>query len=613
MSATYSTDPMTSAMLEASAIAVSIDVINDTAKQPLIYVGVTGTLKVTLTNSGPAIPLQPGDTPSILTIFLPRYVTPDEVRAMRIDLPSWTFAVAASGGSLTLTYAGSGPGTWVGNLVFEITNVTVAGQPTEGTFQVNSRRMTGAPSMLTQPLPLVKAAKPGNASLAEVLQVALDSRGTVYVSSALDPLANRLFMNVKNIGADALYTGSGMPTGAQITVEFCYGATSGAIAPATPEERSEKPLGSAWNIVGGISEDQTEGWRVTPAQNSDPLPIWRLTPIPTNKNLIGTGARSNVTFDFTKIVSLTAVGHTQMIVTFTGFRKSDMTIYDDLVIVLDVVKENPPTNRGVLDFFGTGMPVLPVATSTTPIDIPLRWAMAYVNQIDLITNFPGLDLYSKTYAKPPATPQALDYDSCKLTIPGTSESRTVFATLQARDAAGAYLNSLQYAVYLQMMVFVDPRDGTNYPIALIRNKFWMTKNLDYKKDPESKIYNDYEPNEPIYGRLYSSSSQSVRTPPDGWRVPTLEDWQELFAYFGGGKSAYVALMATGTGKFAATLGGRFAPSCGSSAFNDLTLVGYYHLAGESTWARFSRPDETVYLAGTVPAGAMYSLRYVKNV
>jgi hypothetical protein len=72
-------------------------------------------------------------------------------------------------------------------------------------------------------------------------------------------------------------------------------------------------------------------------------------------------------------------------------------------------------------------------------------------------------------------------------------------------------------------------------------------------------------------------------------------------------------MATGTDKFAATLGGRFAPSDVMSQFKDLTFVGYYHLTGASTWARFSEPDQTVYLAGSVPADAKYSLRYVKDV
>ena len=87
---------------------------------------------------------------------------------MHIDLPSWTFSVAPNASSRTLTYAGPDPGTWVGNLKFDITKVSVAGQPADGTFQVNSRYMPGAPAMLTQPLALVNAAKPGNASLAEV-------------------------------------------------------------------------------------------------------------------------------------------------------------------------------------------------------------------------------------------------------------------------------------------------------------------------------------------------------------------------------------------------------------------------------------------------------------
>ena len=127
---------------------------------------------------------------------------------------------------------------------------------------------------------------------AEVLQVSLDSRGTVYVSTVLDPLANRLFMNVKNIGPEPLYTGPALPSGAEIAVRVLLRRNVRRRLLRRARRPAHKPLGSAWNIEASIKQDQTrEGWRVTPAETDDPFPIWRMVPTSTNRNLLGVGAR----------------------------------------------------------------------------------------------------------------------------------------------------------------------------------------------------------------------------------------------------------------------------------------------------------------------------------
>ena len=47
-----------------------------------------------------------------------------------------------------------------------------------------------------------------------------------------------------------------------------------------------------------------------------------------------------------------------MTVTFTGFKKTATTKYDDMVVVVDIVKLPPPLNRGLLDFYGLDSPII---------------------------------------------------------------------------------------------------------------------------------------------------------------------------------------------------------------------------------------------------------------
>ncbi len=86
--------------------------------------------------------------------------------------------------------------------------------------------------------------------------------------------------------------------------------------------------------------------------------------------------------------------------------------------------------------------------------------------------------------------------------------------------------------------WTDPRDGTEYGWVRYGDTEWMTSNLKFKVD-SSYIYQDYnarddeesEENLEKYGRLYSYRS-ALKACPDGWRIPTDEDWQKLEQYLG---------------------------------------------------------------------------------
>ena len=111
-------------------------------------------------------------------------------------------------------------------------------------------------------------------------------------------------------------------------------------------------------------------------------------------------------------------------------------------------------------------------------------------------------------------------------------------------------------------------DGNKYKTVKIDNQVWMAENLKvthYRNgDPISNItinrnweklktgaycnYNNDEKYVPVYGRLYNwYAVNDVRgLAPEGWHVPTDEEWHTLVDYLGGNLIAGDKLKETGT-------------------------------------------------------------------
>lgn len=79
----------------------------------------------------------------------------------------------------------------------------------------------------------------------------------------------------------------------------------------------------------------------------------------------------------------------------------------------------------------------------------------------------------------------------------------------------------------------DARDGKSYKTVEIGGKTWMAENLNFSRSTDGSVvlnstfcYDDVPANCEKYGRLYQEDD-AAKACPDGWRIPTDEEWSAL--------------------------------------------------------------------------------------
>jgi len=92
--------------------------------------------------------------------------------------------------------------------------------------------------------------------------------------------------------------------------------------------------------------------------------------------------------------------------------------------------------------------------------------------------------------------------------------------------------------------FTDARDNHQYSWVKIGSQIWMAENLNYSGS-SSWVYDNNSSNADIYGRLYDWET-ACEVCPDGWHLPSNNEWIELTDFLGGDYVAGGTLKETGT-------------------------------------------------------------------
>lgn len=77
--------------------------------------------------------------------------------------------------------------------------------------------------------------------------------------------------------------------------------------------------------------------------------------------------------------------------------------------------------------------------------------------------------------------------------------------------------------------FTDPRDDEEYKVQIFGEQYWFIENLRYKL-PGAECPDFEEGNCFYYGRYYHRSHLSNACP-DGWRIPSVDEFRTLLCYF----------------------------------------------------------------------------------
>lgn len=142
----------------------------------------------------------------------------------------------------------------------------------------------------------------------------------------------------------------------------------------------------------------------------------------------------------------------------------------------------------------------------------------------------------------------------RLRVPDTLMVFDITATAKAGDEyySAVYTGQLMSVgpksltgVEPSQKVFTDPRDGMEYGVVEIGNLEWFAQNLNWKGAGQG--YGKTEAGAYVFGRLYTWNDATGGVTasglgngvqgvcPQGWSIPTAEDWVDLAKAVNGGK------------------------------------------------------------------------------
>jgi len=214
-------------------------------------------------------------------------------------------------------------------------------------------------------------------------------------------------------------------------------------------------------------------------------------------------------------------------------------------------------------------------------------------------------------------------DSDRAALENPVDGTMIFNT--TTNSINVYRNGNWYEAPLTLITpewqcgsrFTDPRDGQSYGTVKIGNQCWMAKNLNVglmvnfsagqsnNGIIEKYCYNNLSQNGDFYGGLYTWDEMMNYTKikgaqgicPDGWHIPTDQEWQEMEMALGmssseasksntwRGTDQGTQLGPEGSSGYQALYSGRSVPGFGFTALESYEYIWTSDEAGDNAWRR----------------------------
>jgi uncharacterized protein (TIGR02145 family) len=174
--------------------------------------------------------------------------------------------------------------------------------------------------------------------------------------------------------------------------------------------------------------------------------------------------------------------------------------------------------------------------------------------------------------------------------------------------------------------YTDARDGKVYKTVQIGSQVWMSENLNYVSNSPKVIF----PNNPaltdVFGRLYCWEI-AMEVCPDGWHLPSDEEWKALADHLGGESIAgskmkkisnyWVSLNeeASDVSGFSALPGG-YQEDPDDAVYPFMGEMGFFwstkEKSGSVAWFRYVKYDGNLLKAGNGDKEFGMSVRCLKD-
>jgi uncharacterized protein (TIGR02145 family) len=164
--------------------------------------------------------------------------------------------------------------------------------------------------------------------------------------------------------------------------------------------------------------------------------------------------------------------------------------------------------------------------------------------------------------------------------------------------------------------FTDSDDQT-YKVVKIGTQIWLAENYNKETEEGSYCYDNEESNCETYGKLYTwNEATSEGFAPEGWELPSEDDFQALINTAGGGSTAAAALLVEGSSGFEFQMAGRYFGG-EINEFDNEGSTGYAWTTGSSSEIEaitFSirLGDQNLELDGGYEKVDGLSVRLIKN-